>query len=288
MQRYPRKIVVDNLPPNSMTPAYPIGGIFVGQANFLFYFSGGKITTERAPEYGVIEMCQDSSFAADVRVFEPVSGSSYQMLETLEQGRWYWRMQRRDEAGNASPYSQKVNFILDSEAPPIPTLQKPVDGGTAGGTSVTFQWATDPPPVYEESAEYYHFQVSESPTFSSIDYSGYVYSTILNLSSGYFLEGSEYFWRVSALDSLGHVSSYQAEPASFTMLGFVCGDANANGAVNIADVSYLVAFLFGIPTGPPPIPFVAGDENGDGKVNVSDVSYLVAFLFGGGSPPNCP
>ncbi|MDH4158016.1 MAG: S8 family serine peptidase, partial [candidate division Zixibacteria bacterium] len=288
LQRYPRKIVVDNVPPSSMTPTYPVGGIFVGQANFLFYFAGGKITTERAPEYGVIEMCQDSSFAANVRVFEPVTGNSYQMQETLEQGRWYWRMQRRDKAGNASAYSQKVNFILDSEEPPIPTLLKPANGGTAGGASVTFQWATDAPSPYEESAEYYHLQISETSNFTSTEYSDYVFNTTLNVSAGYFLEGSQYFWRVSALDSLGHVSSYQTEPFSFTMLGFVCGDANANGAVNISDVSYLVAFLFGIPTGPPPIPFVAGDQNGDGKVNVSDVSYLVAYLFASGSPPNCP
>jgi hypothetical protein len=197
-------------------------------------------------------------------------------------------MQRRDQAGNVSPYSQKVDFILDSEAPPIPTLLKPANGGTAGGTNVTFQWATDPPPPYDESAEYYHIQISEYSSFASTIYSDYVYNTTLSVSGGYFLEGSQYFWRVSAMDSLGHASSYQTEPFSFTMLGFVCGDANANGAVNIADVSYLVAFLFGIPTGPPPIPFVAGDENGDGKVNVSDVSYLVAYLFGGGPPPVCP
>ena len=72
---------------------------------------------------------------------------------------------------------------------------------------------------------------------------------------------------------------------------------NANGdideKVNVSDVSYLVAYLFGIPTGPAPDCPQEGNANGDidDKVNVSDVSYLVAYLFGiptGPEPPVCP
>ncbi|MDH4158608.1 MAG: hypothetical protein OEW00_15170, partial [candidate division Zixibacteria bacterium] len=72
---------------------------------------------------------------------------------------------------------------------------------------------------------------------------------------------------------------------------------NANGdpddKINISDVTYLLDYLFGIPTGPvPPCP-IEGNANGDSgeKVNVSDVSYLLAFLFGipsGAPPPACP
>ncbi|MDH4156728.1 MAG: thrombospondin type 3 repeat-containing protein [candidate division Zixibacteria bacterium] len=72
---------------------------------------------------------------------------------------------------------------------------------------------------------------------------------------------------------------------------------NANGdhddKINVSDVSYLIAYLFGTPTGPvPPCP-AEGNVNGDpdGKVNVSDVSYLTSYLFGDGSvppPPPCP
>ena len=72
---------------------------------------------------------------------------------------------------------------------------------------------------------------------------------------------------------------------------------NANGdiedKVNISDVSYLLAFLFGIPTGPEPACWEEASANGDidEKVNVSDVSYLLAYLFGipsGPEPPACP
>ncbi|MDH4156760.1 MAG: M14 family metallopeptidase [candidate division Zixibacteria bacterium] len=63
--------------------------------------------------------------------------------------------------------------------------------------------------------------------------------------------------------------------------------------VNVSDVSYLVDFLFGAPTGPSPLCWKEGNANGDPdeKVNVSDVSYLIAYLFGiptGPAPPACP
>jgi len=73
------------------------------------------------------------------------------------------------------------------------------------------------------------------------------------------------------------------------------GNANSDmeDKVNISDITYLVDFLFGIPTGPAPSCQEEGNTNGDidEKVNVSDVSYLIAYLFGipaGPPPPGCP
>lgn len=63
-------------------------------------------------------------------------------------------------------------------------------------------------------------------------------------------------------------------------------------ATNIADVTYLVAYLFGIPPGPAPNCPIEANANGDPaeSVNVSDLTYLVAYLFGvpnGPAPPAC-
>jgi len=65
-----------------------------------------------------------------------------------------------------------------------------------------------------------------------------------------------------------------------------CGDINADGiGPNIADLTYLVAYLFG---GGPPLPWEdAGDVNASGGINVADLTYMVAFLFGGGSDRDC-
>ncbi|MBU8933679.1 MAG: Ig domain-containing protein [candidate division Zixibacteria bacterium] len=69
-----------------------------------------------------------------------------------------------------------------------------------------------------------------------------------------------------------------------------CGDIDANGEEpNIADLTYLVAYLF---TGGPPPPVmekanVDGVIGPGGIINISDLTYLVAYLFTGGPAPVC-
>jgi hypothetical protein len=72
-----------------------------------------------------------------------------------------------------------------------------------------------------------------------------------------------------------------------TVLSFTCGDANANGSVDIDDVIYLVAYIFS--GGPEPVPYEAGDVNCSGVVDIDDIVYLIAYIFSGGPEPcaNC-
>jgi parallel beta-helix repeat protein len=63
------------------------------------------------------------------------------------------------------------------------------------------------------------------------------------------------------------------------------GDANADGAVDPADVVYLINYLFR--NGSPPDPIEAGDANCDGVVDPADVVYLINYLFRNGPPPGC-
>ncbi len=64
---------------------------------------------------------------------------------------------------------------------------------------------------------------------------------------------------------------------------------NVDGAndINVADLTYLVSYIFQL--GPAPLCYEEADVDGSGAVNVSDVTYLVAFLFQGGpDPAPCP
>jgi hypothetical protein len=65
------------------------------------------------------------------------------------------------------------------------------------------------------------------------------------------------------------------------------GNVNGIGGIDIADVTYLVAFAF--KSGPaPPCP-EEGNVNGIGGTDIADVTYLVAFAFKSGPPPPpCP
>ncbi len=64
---------------------------------------------------------------------------------------------------------------------------------------------------------------------------------------------------------------------------YIAGDANYDGSVNIADVVYLVNYIFH--EGAPPIPFFAGDANSDEEINIGDAVYLVNYIFQDGPPP---
>jgi len=69
---------------------------------------------------------------------------------------------------------------------------------------------------------------------------------------------------------------------------FVCGDADGSGSINIADVVYLLSYVYG--GGPAPVDPSGGDVNCDGKFNVADIVRMICFIFGGCPEPcaECP
>lgn len=69
---------------------------------------------------------------------------------------------------------------------------------------------------------------------------------------------------------------------------YLCGDADGDGVgPNIADLVYLVDYMFqGGPT-PPELLAVDIDGNGEGP-NIADLVYLVNYMFQSGPGPNCP
>ena len=67
---------------------------------------------------------------------------------------------------------------------------------------------------------------------------------------------------------------------------FLRGDCNDDGAVNIADATCALNWLFA--GGPAPGCIAALNTNGDAKVDIADPVSLLNFLFAGGSPPVAP
>ncbi|MFH0931448.1 MAG: dockerin type I repeat-containing protein [Candidatus Zixiibacteriota bacterium] len=88
-------------------------------------------------------------------------------------------------------------------------------------------------------------------------------------------------WSYSTEEGLSQYSDDFDTANAITL--FKRGDANGDRIVTVADVIYLINYLF--KGGPEPQPVQAGDANCDGKVNVSDVVYLINYLFKGGPPP---
>jgi len=67
--------------------------------------------------------------------------------------------------------------------------------------------------------------------------------------------------------------------------GYLPGDVDDNGGVNVADLTYLVDYMFF--GGPAPCVLNAADVNGDCGINIADLTYLVDYLFLSGPVPVC-
>jgi len=59
--------------------------------------------------------------------------------------------------------------------------------------------------------------------------------------------------------------------------GAVCGEINGDAGINIADVVYLINYIFR--DGPPPVNLPAADTNANGEVDVGDAVALVNYIF---------
>ncbi len=77
-------------------------------------------------------------------------------------------------------------------------------------------------------------------------------------------------------------------PPSSAASCFLCGDADGNGAVSIADAVFLINYIFA--GGPAPNPPAAGDADCSGSISIADAVFLINYIFGGGAPPcaACP
>lgn len=74
-------------------------------------------------------------------------------------------------------------------------------------------------------------------------------------------------------------------PYCFSMEFSERGDATGDGVVNIADVIYMINYLYR--SGPPPVSFEAGDANCDDDHSLLDIVFLINYLYRGGPPPGC-
>ncbi len=92
--------------------------------------------------------------------------------------------------------------------------------------------------------------------------------------------GGTYF-----VDQNGALITPEFSAASPWSIVSVCGDASGDGLVDIADVVYLISYIF--KSGPAPKPAAAADANGDLETSIADAVYLITYIFKGGPAPTC-
>lgn len=156
-----------------------------------------------------------------------------------------------------------------------PNLASPINDERAR-VPVTLTWDLADP------AATYILQVDEDTLFASPLIDTTVNAN--NLSAGNFTGETRYFWRARGVS--GCPDNQWSVTQSFVACTFVPGDADASGAVSIADAVYLLNFIFA--SGAPPNPTMRGDANCDIGLSIADVVYLINYVFSGGPAPCDP
>jgi aminopeptidase N len=126
----------------------------------------------------------------------------------------------------------------------------------------------------------YHWLVSSGtiPTHLSLD-------SLTGIISGVPLDSGTFSFTVQVTDASAPQKSDTQVLALMVNPGeeFLRGDANGDDKITVADVVYIISYLY--KGGTMPSPLGKADANCDGNVNVADVIYLINYLFKGGPLP---
>jgi hypothetical protein len=199
-------------------------------------------------------------------------------LSAGENCRYWWRV-RAFDGYEYSDLTLTRSFYVDgvSEPPTAPITIWPPDttGWPIYEMLPTFLWneSADPDPL---DTVRYMFQLSLDSTFTFVNTVDSLTSTSCTLTDSLDF-ATHYWWRVYAFDRTGHSVLSRWQPPFWT---WTLGDVTHSNKVNVTDLAYLLTFMFGIPSGPPPNPMRIGDVNGDCKVNIRDATFFISYLFG--------
>ena len=170
-----------------------------------------------------------------------------------------------------------------------------VDGGgyayVTGYTDSPDFPALNPYQAYQGSYDVFVTKLSSSGN-------SLIYSTYLGGSGGDYVTGiaidgggNTYMTGYTYSTSFPTVNPYQEYQGSgdafVTKLSwapdYLCGDADGEGTINIADAVYLISYIFS--HGSAPSPLAAGDADCDGVITIADVVYLIGYIFSHGPAP---
>lgn len=137
--------------------------------------------------------------------------------------------------------------------------------------------STDPVAASWYAAKFILTQVARNPSQTNPDQHGNRYGSNLNA------------WTTFLRDSAGFPCTNDSSEISVydkTILGFLCGDVNGNGTVNLLDIVFIIDFLY--KGGPAPNPLEAADVNNDSVINLLDILRLINYLYKEGPGLDCP
>jgi hypothetical protein len=231
-----------------------------------------------------LEISTDESFVEDL-VTRVLDTNLYVFDSSLGEGMFYWRVKALKTTGpDSSEYSAVWSFEVDNTPPDAPELYEPVDGDVTLNATPFFDWSTS---VKAASPVTYTMLISSDPGFTpgpaTREYGGLTESE-LNLPDPLPADVLQY-WKVEAIDAAANSAASVVRTVTYSSQ--MCGDVDGDGdpLITIADLVYLVDYMFN--QGPPPPVEAAADMDGSGGIDIADLVYLVDYMFNDGPPPVC-
>jgi len=228
--------------PGAPTLSSPADGATIAATSITFYWNAPT----GSPTQYHLQLSTNSEFASLAYDNNNITDTSRPLTSFPNNGTtYYWRVRAYNSAGWGL-WSSTRYFVNGSTAsvPGTPTLSSPPNGATVSGTSITFSWN-----VPTGNPTKYHIQLSTSSTFvTTVASNDNVTGTSIT-GSGFPNNGSTYYWRVRAGNSVGWGS--WSGIRSFVN-GGVPAAPTLSSPPNGATVSGTsITFSWNVPTGSP-------------------------------------
>ncbi len=214
------------------------------------------------------------------------------LIESVYQGGWYDAfVTKLDGAGNTLQYSTFLGGSDWDEGDAI-TVDKQGNAYVTGGTNSSDFPTLDAYQTTNQGSYSADVFLSKlTPEGSALVYSTYLGGSRGDEGRGIAIDGIGNVYVAGRTDSPNFPThnAYQStgnggDDIFITKLReSKCGDADGSHDIDIADVVYLINYIFS--GGPAPNPLVAGDADCSGDIDIADVVYLIAYIFSGGPEP---
>jgi len=239
-----------------------------------------------------LEYSMSGSFPPESTVYVMVLDTMhYLLVDNLTDGTYYWRVRAIGTLygfeREGTPFPSTFEFLYGTVEPDEFDLLEPTDGSLINirdKDSLLFDWE-DAGSINPNDTIRYVFYLGPDSSFSPgseilIDSTEEI--SHLKIATDTLPVVEWEYWRVRATNRFD-LSRWST--SVFSAQFFVRGDVDGSGSIDIADLTYLVDYLFR--GGPLPPCTEGGNVDGDAgnQINVGDLTYLVAYLFRGGPPP---
>jgi hypothetical protein len=193
-----RSFSLDITGPTVPNLVYPANDSWLNTAQFIWNRSQDNLSGVKEYE---LQIASDTSFVNPITY---TTSDTTLSVSNLSEGRYYWRVSAKDNAGNLSGWSEVRSFRLDITAPTVPNLVSPTNNSLLNTTLIIFIWNRSQDNL--SGVKEYELQIASNQSFvNPITFT--TSDTTLSVSN---LNDGVYYWRVRAKDYAGNLSAWSS------------------------------------------------------------------------------